>query len=38
MRERLISAAILVPVVVIVFLLGDPWLTLGIAALAGVGA
>jgi phosphatidate cytidylyltransferase len=38
MRERLISAAVLVPVVVIVFLLGDPWLTLGIAALAGLAA
>src|SRR5262245_33933931 len=38
MRERLISAAVLVPVVVIVFLLGDPWLTLGIALLAGVAA
>ena len=38
MRQRLISAAVLVPVVVIVFLLGDPWLTLGIALLAGLGA
>ena len=38
MRTRLISAAVLVPVVVIVFLLGDPWLTFGIALLAGVAA
>lgn len=38
MRQRLISAAVLVPVVVIVFLLGDPWLTWGIALLAGVAA
>ncbi len=38
MRQRLISAAVLVPVVVIVFLLGDPWLTFGIAVLAGVAA
>jgi len=38
MRQRLISAAVLVPVVVIVFLLGDPWLTLGVAILAGIGA
>ena len=38
MRQRLISAAVLVPVVVIVFVLGDPWLSLGIAALAGIAA
>jgi len=38
MRQRLISAAVLVPVVVIVFLLGAPWLTLGIAALAAMAA
>jgi phosphatidate cytidylyltransferase len=37
-KQRLISAAVLVPVVVIVFLLGDPWLTFGLAILAGVGA
>jgi phosphatidate cytidylyltransferase len=36
-QQRLISAAVLVPVVVIVFLLGQPWLTLGIAALAAAG-
>jgi phosphatidate cytidylyltransferase len=36
MRQRLISAAVLVPVVVIVFVLGDPWLTLGLALLAGL--
>lgn len=34
MRQRLISAAVLVPVVVIVFLLGRPWTSLGIAVLA----
>lgn len=38
MRQRLISAAVLVPVVVIVFLLGDPWLTIGIALVSGVAA
>ncbi len=38
MRQRLISAAVLVPVVVVVFLLGDPWLVLGIALVAGAAA
>jgi phosphatidate cytidylyltransferase len=38
MRQRLISAAVLVPVVVIVFLLGQPWLTLAIAVLAAAAA
>ena len=38
MRQRLISAAVLVPVVVILFVLGPPWLTLGIALLAAVVA
>ena len=38
MRQRLISAAVLVPVVVIVFLLGDPWITAGIALLAALAA
>jgi len=38
MRERLISAAVLVPVVVVVFLLGQPWLTLGLAIVAGLAA
>jgi phosphatidate cytidylyltransferase len=33
MAQRLLSAAVLVPVVIIVFLLGDPWLTMGIAVL-----
>ncbi len=37
MQQRLISAAVLVPVVLVVFLLGQPWLTLGIAALAAAG-
>lgn len=37
MQQRLISAAVLVPVVLVVFLAGQPWLTLGIAALAAVG-
>src|SRR5688500_5458305 len=36
MRQRLISAAVLVPVVVIAFLLGAPWLTFAIALLAAV--
>jgi phosphatidate cytidylyltransferase len=38
MRQRLISAAVLVPLVVIVFLLGDPLLSAGIALLSAVGA
>jgi phosphatidate cytidylyltransferase len=38
MRQRLISAAVLVPVVVIMFLLGPPWLTLGIAAVSALAA
>src|SRR5688572_13946152 len=38
MRQRLISAAVLVPVVVILFLLGPPWLTLAIAILAALCA
>jgi phosphatidate cytidylyltransferase len=37
-QQRLISAAVLVPVVVIVFLLGDPWLSIGIAVLAAAAA
>jgi phosphatidate cytidylyltransferase len=38
MKQRLIGAAVLVPVVVVLFVLGPPWLTLGIAALASLGA
>lgn len=38
LRQRLISAAVLVPVVLVVFLLGHPWLTLGIAALSAAAA
>jgi phosphatidate cytidylyltransferase len=34
MRQRLISAAVLVPVVVILFAIGDVWLALGIAVLS----
>lgn len=34
MRERAISALVIAVVVIVVFLAGDPWLTLGIAALA----
>ncbi|HEY8135707.1 MAG TPA: phosphatidate cytidylyltransferase [Candidatus Limnocylindrales bacterium] len=34
MRTRLISAAVLVPVVVILFVIGDVWLALGIAVLS----
>jgi phosphatidate cytidylyltransferase len=33
-RERVVSAAVLVPVVVIFFLLGTPWLTIAVAVLA----
>ncbi|HYI22505.1 MAG TPA: hypothetical protein VEX62_07700 [Candidatus Limnocylindrales bacterium] len=38
MRQRLIGAAVLVPVVVILFVAGPPWLTLGIALLAAAAA
>jgi phosphatidate cytidylyltransferase len=38
MRERGIGAAILVPIVAVVFLLGQPWLTFGVAALALLAA
>ncbi len=38
MRQRLISAAVLVPVVVIVFLVGQPWLSLGIGLLGVMAA
>jgi phosphatidate cytidylyltransferase len=38
MRERVISAAVIVPVVAIVFLLGMPWLALGLAVLALIAA
>ena len=38
MRQRLIGAAVLVPTVVVLFVLGAPWLTLGIAVLAGIAA
>ena len=38
MRQRVISAAVLVPVVVILFVLGPPWLTLAIALLAALAA
>jgi phosphatidate cytidylyltransferase len=37
-QQRLIGAAVLVPVVVIIFLLGDPWLSFGIALIAGLAA
>ena len=38
MRTRLISAAVLVPTVVVVFILGRPWTSLGIAAVAAFAA
>ena len=38
MRQRLISAAVLVPVVVIIFVAGEPWLSLGILLLACLAA
>lgn len=38
MRQRLISAAVLVPVVVLVFLAGQPWLSIGIAILGALAA
>ncbi len=38
MRERAISAVVIAAVVIVFFLLGQPWLTLGIAALASLAA
>ncbi|MEO6350854.1 MAG: phosphatidate cytidylyltransferase [Candidatus Limnocylindrales bacterium] len=38
MRQRLISAAVLVPVVVLIYLAGEPWLSIGIALLAVLAA
>ena len=38
MRERAISAAIIAAVVIVFFLLGQPWLTFGIAALSLLAA
>ncbi|MDQ3553362.1 MAG: phosphatidate cytidylyltransferase [Chloroflexota bacterium] len=38
LRQRLLSAAILAPIVVLIFLAGDPWLTVGVAVLALVAA
>ena len=38
MRERAISAAVIAAVVIVVFLLGQPWLTFGIAALSLLAA
>ncbi|HUR16001.1 MAG TPA: phosphatidate cytidylyltransferase [Candidatus Limnocylindrales bacterium] len=38
MRQRLISAAVLVPVVAFVFLVGQPWLSVGIALLGVMAA
>lgn len=38
MRERAISAVVIAAVVIVVFLAGQPWLTIGIAALAFVAA
>lgn len=34
LRQRLLSAAILAPIVVLVFLAGEPWLTIAVAVLA----
>ena len=38
MRQRLISAAVLVPVVAVLFWLGPPWLTLGLCVLGALAA
>ncbi len=38
MRERAISAVVIAAVVIVVFLLGQPWLTFGIAALLALAA
>jgi len=38
LRQRLLSAAILAPIVVLIFLAGEPWLTVGVAVLALLAA
>lgn len=38
MRERAISAAVIAAVVIVIFVAGQPWLTLGVAALAALAA
>lgn len=38
LRQRLLSAAILGPIVVLVFLAGEPWLTIGVALIALIAA
>ncbi|MEO7117618.1 MAG: hypothetical protein ABIZ34_01455, partial [Candidatus Limnocylindrales bacterium] len=38
MGERLISAAVLVPAVVVVFLVGQPWLTITVALVSIIAA
>ncbi len=38
MRERAISAAVIAAVVIVFFLLGQPWLTFGLAALSALAA
>jgi phosphatidate cytidylyltransferase len=38
LSERALSAAVLVPAVIVVFVLGQPWLTLAVAALAVLAA
>ena len=38
MRERAISAVVIAVVVIVFFLLGQPWLTFGIAALSLLAA
>jgi len=38
LRQRLLSAAVLAPIVVLIFLTGEPWITFGVAILAMVAA
>jgi phosphatidate cytidylyltransferase len=38
LRLRILSAAVLAPVVLLVVILGQPWLTLALALVAGIGA
>ena len=38
LRLRILSAAVLAPVVLLVVILGQPWLTLALALVAGIAA
>jgi phosphatidate cytidylyltransferase len=38
MRQRVLSAAVFVPLVAVIFLAGQPWLSIGLAALGAIAA